>query len=124
MKRLFFTILALGFTAIAFAQKGEVTVEQDPKISKLLNIYKDANANMAHYTIQVGFGTYSEAEELKRDVEIDFPQWRAKIVFDSPTYRVRIGQFKSKLEAERNFLEVREKYEQSLIIKSTDDKKS
>ena len=72
---------------------------------------------MDFYTIQVGFGSYSEAEKLKQDVEIDFPEWQAKIVFDSPTYRVRIGRFKTKLEAERNFIEVREKYPQSIILK-------
>ena len=103
-------------TAFCFGQKGEVSIEQDPKISRLLEVYKTANSNRDHYTIQIGFGSYEEAEKLKLDAEIDFPQWKAKIVFDSPTYRVRIGKFESKLEAERNFIEVREKYPQSLIL--------
>ena len=117
MKRSIFTLIAIGFAGLCFSQKGVVTIEQDPKITQLLEVYKTANSNQDFYTIQVGFGSYSEAESLKQDVEIDFPEWRAKIVFDSPTYRVRIGRFKTKLEAERNFIEVREKYPQSIVIK-------
>ena len=121
MKKLIIIVITVGFTGFTFAQKGVVTVEQDPKINQLLEVYKSANSNRDYYTIQIGFGTYSEAEKLQQDVNIDFPQWKSKIVFDSPTYRVRIGRFKTKLEAERNFLEVREKYPQSLILKTGKD---
>ena len=126
MKKLIILVITVGFTGFSFAQKGVVTIEQDPKISRLLDVYKTANSNREHYTIQIGFGSYEEAEKLKQDAEIDFPRLRAKIVFDSPTYRVRIGKFESKLEAERNFIEVREKYPQSLILKTgkTDRRKN
>lgn len=118
MNKLILIVITVGFTSLSFAQQGVVSIEQDPKISKLLEVYKTVNSNREFYTIQVGFGSYKEAENLKQDVEIDFPQWKAKIVFDSPTYRVRVGSFKTKLEAERNFLELREKYPQSLILKT------
>lgn len=118
MNKLILIVITVGFTSLSFAQQGVVSIEQDPKISKLLEVYKTVNSNREFYTIQVGFGSYKEAENLKLDVEIDFPQWKAKIVFDSPTYRVRVGSFKTKLEAERNFLELREKYPQSLILKT------
>ena len=119
MKSLIILVFAVGLGCISFAQKGTVTIEQDPKIGQLLEVYKNANSNRDYYTIQIGFGSYSEAEKLQQDVNIDFPQWRSKIVFDSPTYRVRIGRFKTKLEAEKNFLEVREKYPQSIILKTS-----
>ncbi len=75
------------------------------------------NSESNFYTIQVGFGTYNTAEELKAKVDVDFPGWFSKIVFDSPTYRVQIGKFKTKLEAERKFLEVRKKYPAALLLK-------
>ena len=126
MKRTIITVITVVLVTFCYGQKGEVTIEQDPKISRLLDVYKTANSNREHYTIQIGFGSYEEAEKLKQDAEIDFPRWKAKIVFDSPTYRVRIGKFDTKLEAERNFIEVREKYPQSLILKTgkTDRRKN
>ena len=110
-------LLVAGYGTFTFAQQGVVTIDQDPKIEQLVELYKVANARAEYYTIQVGFGNYEEAEELKDLVKIDFPQWTPQIIFDSPTYRVRIGRFRTKLEAERKFLEVRKKYTAALILK-------
>ncbi|MCE2614054.1 SPOR domain-containing protein [Flavobacteriaceae bacterium D16] len=110
-------ILLLTCWSFTYAQQGTVTIEQDPKIDRLVELYKITNSQADFYTIQIGFGNYEEAEELKSLVSIDFPQWTPQIIFDSPTYRVRIGRFRTKLEAERKFLEVRKKYPAALILK-------
>ncbi len=107
----------LLFAPFAFGQEGTVSIDQDPKIDRLLELYKTTNARVNYYTIQVGFGSYEDAEELKADVQADFPQWTPRIIFDSPTYRVRVGNFRTKLEAERQFLEVRKKYPAALLLK-------
>ena len=110
-------LLLVGCSAFTFGQQGVITIEQDPKIEQLMEVYKTTNSRADYYTIQVGFGNYEEAEELKDLVKIDFPQWTPQIIFDSPTYRVRVGRFRTKLEAERKFLEVRKKYPSALILK-------
>ena len=110
-------LLLVGCGTFTFAQQGIISIEQDPKIEQLMEVYKSSNSRSDYYTIQVGFGNYEEAEELKDLVKIDFPQWTPQIIFDSPTYRVRIGRFRTKLEAERKFIEVRKKYPAALILK-------
>lgn len=116
MKTLMTAVFITFGIALAGAQQGTVNIEQDRRISQLLDLYKTVNATAMFYTIQVGFGTYEKAEKLNSDVAIDFPGWYSKIVFDSPTYRVHVGRFSTKLEAEREFLEVRKKYPESLIL--------
>ncbi|MEX0290435.1 MAG: SPOR domain-containing protein [Flavobacteriaceae bacterium] len=112
------TILVLvSFVYFGNAQNGSVSVEQDNRIDELLKIYKAVNSTTNYYTIQIGFGSYAKAENLKAQADVDFPGWYSKIVFDSPTYRVQIGRFKTKLEAERKFQEVRKKYPASLLLK-------
>ncbi|MGB5202932.1 MAG: SPOR domain-containing protein, partial [Eudoraea sp.] len=106
-----------GFITCGMAQSGKISIEQDASITRLLEVYKISNSKSNFFTIQVGFGSYSKAEELKQQVDIDFPDLKSKIIFDSPTYRVQIGQFKSKLDAERKFKEVRIKYPESLLLK-------
>ncbi len=103
--------------AVGFAQKGQVTIQQDDKIADLLDIYKSSNESHEYYRIQVGFGSYAKAQNIKENVEIDFPELSSKIDFDSPTYRVRLGRFKTKLEAERKFKEVRIKYPDAMLLK-------
>ena len=105
------------FFLSAQAQKGAINIEQDAKLEEALNIYASNSSDKDYYTIQVGFGSYARAADLKAQVDMDFPGWRSKIIFDSPTYRVHVGRFKTKLEAERRFLEVREKYPASLLLK-------
>lgn len=99
------------------AQTGQVSIEQDPKIDKLMDIYKKGVSSSTYFTIQIGFGNYELAENLKAEASDEFPQWRAKIVFDSPTYRVQLGRFKTRLEAEKQYQEVRKKYPGALILR-------
>lgn len=113
---LFFTILVCS-TAFCTAQQGKVNIQQDEKISQLLDIYKSVNETSDHYRIQVGFGTFQEAENLKADVEKDFPDWPTRIDFESPSYRVRVGKFKTRLEGERKLIEVRQKYPSAMLLK-------
>jgi hypothetical protein len=75
------------------------------------------NSNTGFYTIQIGFGSYSDASRLKSEAGIDFPQYNSNIIFDSPTYRVHLGRFKDKMDVERIFTEVRKKYPESIILK-------
>lgn len=117
MKTILITsVLALSMTGL-MAQEGSVTVEQDPRIEQLLKVYKKVNSKKGYYQIQVGFGSYQRAQDLKSQVEIDFPGWYSKIEFQEPTYRVRLGKFSDKLEAERRFLEVRKKYPSAMLLK-------
>lgn len=116
MKSLVYVGITCLLSAFAHAQQGKVTIQQDKKIADLMEIFKEVNSNEEYYRIQVGFGTLSKAETIKMQVDIDFPELPSKIDFDSPTYRVRIGQFKNKLDAERKFLEVREKYPDALLL--------
>lgn len=117
MRALFFFLFLLSYSCCLMAQEGIVTIEKDPKIDQLLEVYKTVNSKLEYYQIQVGFGTYQKAQNLKSQVDIDFPGWYSKIEFESPTYRVRLGRFKTKLEAERRFLEVRKKYPNAMLLK-------
>ncbi len=117
MKTLSFLLVFLFSVFYANAQKGDIHIEQDKKIVDLLAIYKSSNPSNNYYRIQVGFGSHAKAQKIKSNVEQDFPNMYSKIDFDSPTYRVRLGRFKTKLEAERKFMEVRKKYPNAMLLK-------
>ncbi|MEM8998829.1 MAG: SPOR domain-containing protein [Bacteroidota bacterium] len=112
-----FTILSIGFATLARGQEGVIYIQQNEHIDELVKIYGMANSKSEFYQIQVGFGSYQKAQNLKAKIDLDFPDWYSKIEFESPTYRVRLGKFKNKLEAERKFLEVRKKYPNAMLLK-------
>ncbi len=107
----------LCFTGFCVAQEGIITISQDNKIDELLDIYKLTSENADFYRIQVGFGSFQQAQNIKQQVDTDFPEWFSKIDFESPSYRVRVGKFKTKLEAERGLIEVRKKYPEAMLLK-------
>ena len=117
MKQILCIVATTFLTTICSAQNGIITIQQDEKISVLMDIYKYTDENASFYTIQVGSSNYLEAEKLKMEVDIDFPEWHSKIKFEYPSYRVRIGRFKTKLEAEQKFNELRKKYPRSMLLK-------
>ena len=117
MKMPIYTVILICFSFIGHSQNANINIEQDAKIDQLLDIYKSALNSSEYYRIQIGFGNSERAQTLKSNVEIDFPELPSRIDFDSPTYRVRVGRFKTKLEAERKFNEVRIKYPDAMLLK-------
>jgi hypothetical protein len=47
----------------------------------------------------------------------EFKEIDATIVFNTPNYKVWVGNFKTRMEAERNFVEIKKKYKNVLLIK-------
>jgi cell division protein FtsN len=117
MKTLLYIAIFACSLSYTFGQDGQINIEQDEKIEELLKLYKNSNESSDYYRIQVGFGSFAKAQRIKSEVEIDFPNLASKIDFDSPTYRVRLGRFKNKLDAERKFREVRAKYPDAMLLK-------
>lgn len=117
MNKLIIIPFALLIPILSYGQVGQVSIQQEAKIEELLELYKSALNTSAYYRIQVGFGNYAQAQEIKANVAQDFPSLDSKIDFDSPTYRVRLGRFKTKMEAEKKFNEVREKYPNAMLLK-------
>lgn len=121
-KYLYFMKIALSVLVLTSfvlglkAQEGILTFQQDPRIELLIQLYTEINTEIELHQIQVGFGSYQKAQSLKAQVDVDFPGWESSIVFESPTYRVRLGRFKTKLEAERKYLEVRKKYPDAILL--------
>lgn len=49
----------------------------------------------------------SSAAAYKNSIESEFPAWRAYVTFNSPYWRVKVGDFRSRAEAESAMAEIR-----------------
>lgn len=117
---LLLTLFFFGFIGISQAQNGYVSIEQDAKIDKLMQIKKEVNKttdNGDYYRIQLFFGTFEEAQKIEMKAKADFISWPIKLEFGEPNYKVMAGKFKTRLEADKNLIEVRKKYSQALLLK-------
>lgn len=128
-------LLACGAGGVLFAQEeavprneeirfGEILLVQDVRISKLIDRQVTRNkrkGGIDGYRIQVFFNSGRDAREeairVKADFLSDFPDIPVYIVYHSPFYKVRIGDFRNKYEALGVFREIRRKYPDAYIVK-------
>lgn len=115
------TCLAL-FTVYGYSQDKGINVSQDPKFEQLLNEKRKINASLTvneRYKIQIYYGESETAKKTLNEFKKEFKNLDGTIVFNTPTYKVWIGNFKTKIEAERNLNDLRKKYPNALVIKPT-----
>ena len=114
-----FTLVTLLSTQNIFSQSKKSNVEQDEKIEKLLFEKRKNNSAISindKFKIQIFFGTIEESKKSLISFKKDFSQTDGTIVFSNPSYKVWVGSFKSKIEAEKALLTIKKKYTTAVII--------
>lgn len=98
----------------------EVTVNQDPKFEQLLNEKRKVNSSITinnRYKIQIFNGSSEESKKTLIQFKKENKNYDATIVFSTPLYKVWIGNFKTRIEAERNLNLLKKKYPNAILIK-------
>ncbi|MFC6875701.1 SPOR domain-containing protein [Flavobacterium myungsuense] len=112
----FFIVGCLNF----YAQNNTIEVIQDSKFEQLLNEKRKINSSITvndRYKIQIFSGDSETAKKILMDFRKENKDYDATIVFSTPTYKVWIGNFKSRIESERNLAELKKKYPNAFLIK-------
>ena len=117
---LFSFVLLAFFNTKSFAQEKAVTISQDPKFEQLLNEKRKINSSLIvnnRYKIQIFNGDNASSKKQLTDFKREFKQYECTIVFSTPIYKVWVGSFKSRIEAERNLEILQKKYPKDFLIK-------
>jgi hypothetical protein len=102
------------------AQEASISVSQDLKFEQILTEKRKLNATITsndRYKIQIFSGDSETAKKNLSDFRKDNKIIDGTIVFNTPNYKVWVGNFKTRIEAERNLSEVLKKYPKALLIK-------
>lgn len=104
-------------------EKGNITIEQDEKIAELLNNYFVRNASrpgMQGFRIRIYFDTGQRSREQSEEVMNKFMEHYPGITiyrtFDSPYYKVSIGDYRTRDEAQFVLKQLIRKYPKAFII--------
>lgn len=121
-----FAITAFFCSGVASAQQGEINISKDPKLDKLLTYQKEINQetdNDKRFKIQIFNGNLKNAEQSKSKFESVYSDISVTIKFETPNYKVWVGDFRTSLEADRYLLEVRETFPNAFIFSPLKKKK-
>jgi hypothetical protein len=119
-----YQFLCFFISLYGFAQTGTVTVNQDKTIGELLEFKKDIRTNTI-YKIQIFQSTQPKlAEEALEAFRLKYQEWPTSIEFNTPNYKVWVGVFKDKLEADRALASIKKDYMYAFIFEPKTDFKS
>ena len=117
---LYFFIISSFFCLSSRAQDGKTNVSVDPKIDQLLKEKRKLNTGLflnEGYKIQIFYGNSEESKKKLQEFKREFKDLDGTIIFNSPNYKVWIGNFKTRIEVERAMVDIKKKYPTALIIK-------
>lgn len=121
IKKSIILALFLGlFYSKSTAQESKTTLIQDQIFEKLLKERRKTNTitfDDSQYKIQIYNGDSENSKQILATVKKNNKEYDSSIVFDTPNYKVWIGNFKTRIEAERNLVILKKKYPAAFLIK-------
>ena len=107
-------IFSLFISAISFGQSNQITIDADLRIDSLMiqqtkiNKQKDG---VSGFRIQIkNTTTQKDANSLRARFSRDFPELKSYLLYNAPYYKIRIGDYLTKLEAQKDLIEIKKKY--------------
>ena len=119
VKFLISIILFFLSNSIANAQDENV-IYNDTLTQKLFQIKRDYSKRIfesTYYTIQIYFGDLKNADSIIIDFEENYEGIKSELIFETPNYKVRIGDYKDINIASQKLEGIKRRYPGSFIIK-------
>lgn len=112
-----------AFTTVSGSQNPEpsANIQQDPRIQQLLDIKlkleRDGELNET-YKIQLYYGSdITKANKVLNKAQNTFTKWKSDIVWETPNYKIWIGNYRNKLETDRALLEIKKEFPEAFSLK-------
>ena len=119
VKFLISLILIFFGHSVANAQDENV-IYNDTLTQKLFQIKKDYSKRIfesTYYTIQIYFGDLKSADSILIDFQENYEGIKSELIFETPNYKVRIGEYKDINIASQKLEGIRKRYPGSFILK-------
>lgn len=121
LKNLFYiSILAICNSLNIYSQDGKVIVNQDQRFEQLLNEKRKINNSITindRFKIQIFTGNAELSKKALMDFRKTNKKTDATIVFHTPIYKVWVGNYKTRIEAEKKLMEIKKKYPNAFLVK-------
>ena len=113
--------LFLLITTSLIGQENNQSINQDSSITKLLKLKTDYNKKIfesSFYSIQIYYGDLSEADSILKVFSEEFEEIETSLIFETPNYKVRVGNFKNIIDASKNLENIKRKFRSAFILKN------
>ncbi|MBO7101408.1 MAG: SPOR domain-containing protein [Bacteroidales bacterium] len=115
-------LLFLALTIPACAQQGRITVKGDVAVTQMVEKHIELNSKVKTiqgFRVQIasfsGTNSKTSAFDLRDRFMLDYPTVQAYIVFDEPNFKVKVGDFRTRLEAYAFLQQIKEVYKGYIV---------
>ena len=109
----FLTCIFIG-TSTGFAQNN---TNSSKEIEDLIAKKRDYNKKVGFgYRIQIYYGNETRAKSLRYKFRAEFPGIYNSLKYDQPYWKVQVGNYKTKLEADKALILFKEKFSGIIVI--------
>ena len=115
LKKIFFA----SFLILLFNITNSYSQSENEKITNLIEQKRAFNKNTKNskiYKIQLYNGNETQAYKIKRNFETAFPNYKTKIIYKSPEWKTQVGNFNSRIEADRILNIIKEKFIGAIVL--------
>ena len=127
MKRFLLYTLSIGFTVSGFSQTEQqgVTIHKDPRLDLLISkqiqlnkeVYLENNKTGAGYRVLViNTNDRNKALSVKSKIMSNFPEHKTYLIYQSPYFKIQVGNFRERQEAETLKKRIQRFYPTGLIV--------
>ena len=120
--RLLFFVITCLLSISCTAQEGFLILRQDTRIDTLLLKQRQIHANdstIDGYRVQIfmelGNDALMHADSVRADFSKKYPEVPIYLMFGQPYYRLRVGDFRTRLEAENMYQRLKKKYKNAFV---------
>lgn len=116
------TFLCIGLNMAAQkAQNGSLQITTDPGIDQLQQQYIEQNRadhKLTGYRVQIYNGRKSETLNKRSEFISQFPSVPVYTLYEAPEYKVQVGDFRTRLEAEKFLNQVTATFGSGFVVKT------
>ena len=110
-----FAILVFGMSQNISAQTGKTNSSES--IKNLISKKREFNAKYGYgFRIQIYYGNETEARKLRNSFRRNFPKTKSYLKYEQPYWKVLVGDYKNKLQADRASIDFSEKFAGLIIV--------
>ena len=113
---IFFTIISLSSTTL-FGQNGNIEINQSNKLDSIIKLKKELNSKIQNLRIQIFSGDRDNAEQIIKEFIEIFNDTTADVIYETPNYKVWVGNYYTQLEADKRLIEIRKKFRSAFIFR-------
>ena len=113
---IFFMIISMSSTTL-FGQNGSIKINQSNKLDSIIKLKKELNSKIQNLRIQIYNGDRENAEQIIKEFIEIFNDTLADVIYETPNYKVWVGNYYTRLEADKRLIEIRKKFRSAFIFR-------